>query len=595
MKKINNKIIKKCSKNLQDQKILMTSTYKNHSKLKKNKNIIIKKNKIDEIKNNKKQSLLLAVENNNKNKIDFLIKNKYDLNIKNKNGNSALVIAALYNKKIEIVKLLLLNGCFIDVKNKELCVFFLNLAGIYCFNIKNFKNNLVNQEQFLEYLIKYGKYESEENLKMIFFMSYYKNCDNYFSQTVLMKSFKFFKSKIILQKLVKDEKNIDQADINGNTALIISIKTLNIEGFNLLINSKININKSNNDKETPLIISILTYFKKVVFLKEEDSKIEKIISKLLKQKNIKKNKLTNYDLNALMLAVLLNNDLKILKKLIKSGAKINKVNSRGNNSLMLSVKRLKNQKISKLIKKGIDILHRHRNKDGIDIKIKRNIKIVDFLIKNKIDLNHKNNQGNNALMLAVKNKGNFEIVKLLIEKGIFINEFNLNGENALMLAVKYRGNFEIVKLLVEKGIFINEVNKNEENALNLALDQNFENNDDIIYFLLRNNVEVYLKNYFFNEFLKLILVSKNSFCVLKKMIFLAKFSFSDFFLFIDEGNLRESYVKSCFYRELEDIRVIIFGMIKNYEKIDSFGWNIFFYKNYFLKKKTLEFIQIFSN
>ena len=59
---------------------------------------------------------------------------------------------------------------------------------------------------------------------------------------------------------------------------------------------------------------------------------------------------------------------------------------------------------------------------------------VKKIIKNGVDLEHQNNQGNTALLMAAK-IGDLKIVKELIKNGANIHHKNKNGDDGLGIVV----------------------------------------------------------------------------------------------------------------------------------------------------------------
>ena len=76
--------------------------------------------------------------------------------------------------------------------------------------------------------------------------------------------------------------------------------------------------------------------------------------------------------------------------------------------------------------------------------------IADMLINSgKVEVNRKNHDGMNALMLSSQ-RGHGDTVKVLIKAGAVMDERTSQGSTALMLACK-RGHEEVVKVLVSMG------------------------------------------------------------------------------------------------------------------------------------------------
>lgn len=77
------------------------------------------------------------------------------------------------------------------------------------------------------------------------------------------------------------------------------------------------------------------------------------------------------------------------------------------------------------------------------------VQISRLLIHAGADVNRKNNEGMNALMLASQ-RGHSDMALLLIKAGAGIDEKTQQGSTALMLACK-RGNEKVVEVLVSMG------------------------------------------------------------------------------------------------------------------------------------------------
>lgn len=95
-----------------------------------------------------------------------------------------------------------------------------------------------------------------------------------------------------------------------------------------------------------------------------------------------------------------------------------------------------------------------------------NLSLVKFAIENGADIDTRNGDDRNLMMIASK-EGNFEIVKYLLENDADVNVTDEFGYTALMRASK-EGNLEIVKYLIEKGADVNIKNYEGKTALDLA-------------------------------------------------------------------------------------------------------------------------------
>ena len=112
---------------------------------------------------------------------------------------------------------------------------------------------------------------------------------------------------------------------------------------------------------------------------------------------------------------------------------------------------------SKLNKVNKDI-----DDDLVNAAIKGKKIDVANLLKRGADVNHKNNLGNTALMVACRSNY-IDLAKLLLEKGAYINEHTKHF-NALTIAA-INGYEELVKLLIEKGADVNHKNTLSNTAL----------------------------------------------------------------------------------------------------------------------------------
>lgn len=95
------------------------------------------------------------------------------------------------------------------------------------------------------------------------------------------------------------------------------------------------------------------------------------------------------------------------------------------------------------IKNGGNI--NHKNNESENALFGANYEKTFFLINNNIDINNINNYCYNSMIEA-----DFDVLKLLVEKGIDINNKDQNGCNILF----YYNDVERIKYLIEKGIKI---------------------------------------------------------------------------------------------------------------------------------------------
>ncbi len=114
----------------------------------------------------------------------------------------------------------------------------------------------------------------------------------------------------------------------------------------------------------------------------------------------------------------------------------------------------------------IDTNYHHRYTPLINAAIFGNYDIVSLLIQKHININHKTDTGNTALISAIINShlsnNHIEVIKILLDNGASINIKNIFGDTALTITIAEKPN-DILKLLLQK------THKIEKDDCNLAL------------------------------------------------------------------------------------------------------------------------------
>eukprot|EP00833_Pecoramyces_ruminatium_P011354 jgi/Orpsp1_1/1185386/evm.model.c7180000093523.1 len=136
--------------------------------------------------------------------------------------------------------------------------------------------------------------------------------------------------------------------------------------------------------------------------------------------------------------------------------------------------------------------------------------IITNIIKKADNFNINKNKFSPLLLACYFN--NEEMVKTLIEQKFNLNVENNNGDAPLTIACYYN-NKNIIKLLINNGAKVNVQNNDGETPLTIS--KNFENNEEIIDILRKNNLkikdEMFIKKFGksinYNEFQE---VAKNS-------------------------------------------------------------------------------------
>lgn len=180
-------------------------------------------------------------------------------------------------------------------------------------------------------------------------------------------------------------------------------------------------------------------------------KVEKMLNKLSYLDLYFEGRYSNSNLNLMSLAVL-GRDYHIIDLLIKKGSDINSKNNEGNTPLLIALSyiRVPQKMFDYLITKNADIFAKN-NENNTALIIAAELgeyEIVQYLVKNGLNVNDQNDQGNVALGIAFYN---YFISKYLIDNGTNINHQNKKGSTLLMLAFAANNMANIAQYLINKG------------------------------------------------------------------------------------------------------------------------------------------------
>ena len=245
------------------------------------------------------------------------------------------------------------------------------------------------------------------------------------------------------------------------------------------------------------IINDLWYNQPVIYCLLESDAVENHnkndIVKIIIKSGDNLNVINRQERNLLFDAVAQQN-IEMIKLLIKKGADINTLNfrDRQKGTLLFEAVGQQNIDIVKLLIESdadVNILNRQRTTPLFNATLKENIEIAKLLIESGADVNLQDEQGRTALFEAVITN-NIEIVKLLIKSGADVNLQDEQGKTLLFDAVAQQ-NIEIVKLLIESGADVNFQDKYGETSLfNAVAQQNIE----IVRLLIKSGANLNLKN-----------------------------------------------------------------------------------------------------
>jgi ankyrin repeat protein len=194
-------------------------------------------------------------------------------------------------------------------------------------------------------------------------------------------------------------------------------------------------------------------------------------------------------------------NLDISRYLVKNGINVNQKNEENQNAIQLYLKKFKNNMICNdvidffqlLINNGCDINNLDKNGETALFYCNYvDINMIEFLIKNGIDVNIKNNENISAILKIINHKEiNNKSIYMLIENGANVNDKDNNDKTLLMSATKHLKNLELFKYLLSKGAKINAIDKNGWNAFRYSI---LYYNLEISKYLLDNGFNINLTN-----------------------------------------------------------------------------------------------------
>lgn len=269
---------------------------------------------------------------------------------------------------------------------------------------------------------------------------------------------------------------IDLPDENGSTSFFYSVVGGHFELAKLFASKGANINIQNRDGDTPLMAASRIGRNDVFdFLLNLNAEI------------YSKNKFGN---DAFLISCK-NGHNSLILKLLNLRININAVNTEQKNALLLSAENNHTNTAALLVNSGIELNARDLNGDtAILISVRHgNIALFRLLMERGADLSLSNNKGENVFYAATQ-YGNSEIFDMVID--VYRN-FNPNADLsrvALLNAVKH-GHLHIAKTLVEKGVDIQTRDSNGDTLLHISSYFGYE---PIVKFIIDNGAEINARN-----------------------------------------------------------------------------------------------------
>lgn len=273
--------------------------------------------------------------------------------------------------------------------------------------------------------------------------------------------------ELIVELLLKNRANVNQANKYGETPLYIAAYKGHTEIVNLLLENDANVNQATKTGETPLYVVASNNCPK--------------IAQLLLKKGADINKATQAGETPMYIAAQ-NGGIEVARLLLENGADINKATLNGMTPLHIAIQKGHIKMVQLLLAynpnfdlktgAGLDassLLHEHRDKTAFDFA-KMNLdaaqketwrdkskalEIVKILLPyaSAVDPNQADDRGETLLYTAATNDWT-EIAQLLLENGADIDKATLNGMTPLHVAAQ-KNNSQIVQLLLENGADLN--------------------------------------------------------------------------------------------------------------------------------------------
>ena len=460
--------------------------------------------------------LYILVQKNYLSCVKEFLRCKANPNIKNTNTGLSPLHVAGYNDNIEMIKILLENGAEIDLEDNEgntpicFCARFGNEKSIKFLKEKGADIYKRNKSKIspIETCIQYGHKKSMEiflefgyeinnisqgEMSLLGVATINNNIEiiNYFVEkgadinlrdglgyTPIFYSI-IAESGYLLKYYLEKGVDINILCKDNNSLLYYSLQNKSDEIFNILIDRDINVNTYSNKGISPLYKACRN---------RDLIKIEKLLQKGAKIE-------ANIRMTPLKL-VIINDDYDILDLFINYGLDLN-LEIGGVSLLVGAIKKKDIKLVRYLIKNGVNVNHID-SKNNIPIKVavidNDDVEILELILKNGFDSMAHQVIKIDLLLLSMNwnnLKKTEEFLNVFLKYGFRLEEKNERGQSLLFCMVYRlmfsRRNFNILKLLLDFGADIESVDYEGTTMLDEAISKSAY---DVANFLIGNGANI---------------------------------------------------------------------------------------------------------
>lgn len=440
---------------------LFGNTYEIFLNAIKNKNEKTISSLLPKIKNlnllneNGNSPLKLATINNDVQTVNLLLNSSANINITDKEGNNLLHYAIIYNAK-EVFNLLIEKGININLANKDGVTPLITASKSYTVFSEN-RTLTHNRDYYARFLINLG---ADLN-----FLDKEGN-------SALNYALHFEQDYTTVELLIKRGANVLSENFN-TSPLIYAITNNMIDIFDLMIQNNLDLLKNKSFTSQ--------YFSYLIKLNNK-----KILESIW-DSDINLNE-TNIYGETPFLSACANGCLESVKFLVEKGSNIYASDFFGNNAIILGARSGNVNLLNYLINLRIDVSHRNLQGENAIMYLikgsKEDKKISILIDNNSISLcegtsnysrsvntvytqqkfnflwnlasNHNSSEIKETYKYIESKKNELSICRILLKNGVNIEDKDLRNWTALTLASAY-GNLEIFKFLIENGANINHL------------------------------------------------------------------------------------------------------------------------------------------